>query len=109
MKEISNKEVVTVKYKKSLTSLKDQAHFFFDKIWLLKYTTREEAYQNLAEWLGVEEPKSHMSTMNEKTCRDVIYRSIQLLNDMRRLDLDFGAPIETPYYELIEPELLTTK
>jgi len=99
--EISNKEVVRIKFKKSITNLKYQAHFYFDKLWMFGYITRAEAYQHLADWMGVEEPKAHMSAMNEESCKQVIEYSIQMLNDMRRLDLDFGAPIKHPYYELI--------
>lgn len=100
MKTISNTDVVVVKFKKK--DLKDQAHTYFDKIWLFGYATRNEAYQHLADWLGVEEPKAHMTTMNDDECKKVIEFSIQMLNDMRRLDLDFGAPINHPYYELIK-------
>ena len=38
--------------------------------------------------------------MNEEMCKKVIENAIMILNDMRRLDLDFGAPIKHPYYEL---------
>lgn len=100
MQKICHIDVEVVKLKKSLLKLKDQAHLYFDKIWQLKYMERNEAYEWLAGWLGVAEPESHMSTMDTKRCKDVIEASIQLLNDMRRLDLDFGADIKHPYYEL---------
>jgi hypothetical protein len=35
-----------------------------------------------------------------KTCKDVVYFSKQLMNDNRRLDLDFGAEPVTQYFEL---------
>jgi hypothetical protein len=105
--EISNQEVVKVKFTKH--SLKNQAHEYFDKLWKLNYITRAEAYQYLAEWLGVPEMKAHMSSMDNDTCKKVIEYSIQMLNDNRRLDLDFGAPIKTPYYELVIPEIKGVK
>ncbi len=99
---ISNNKVVKVKYKTSLYFLKDQAHFYFDKLWRLKYIERNEAYIKLAEWLGVPEPEAHMSKMSISECKKVIEYSIMLLNDIRRLDLDFGDEIKHPYYELIK-------
>lgn len=97
----SNKDVQVVTFKSRLDKLKEQAHFYFDKIWQHRYAERNEAYQHLANWLGVEEPKAHMANMDANQCKKVIEFSVQMLNDMRRLDLDFGAEIKHPYYELI--------
>ena len=94
----SNTDSQIVRFKKDL---KDQAHEYFDMLWKLKYVTREEAYNYLAEWLGVPEPEAHMSRMDSEQCKKVIEWSIMMLNDNRRLDLDFGADIRHPYYELI--------
>jgi hypothetical protein len=101
MTEISNKTVAQITFKKTLPELKDQAHKYFDMIWKLGYMERNELYVWFASWLGVEEPKAHMSKMNEDLCKKVIEGSIMILNDMRRLDLDFSAPIKHPYYELV--------
>lgn len=98
---ISHKKTETVYFKGTLNNLKDQAHLYFDKLWQYQYITRDKAYAWMAEQLGVEEPKAHMRTMDEPTCKKVIEISIMILNDMRRLDLDFDAPIKHPYYELI--------
>jgi len=99
MKTISNTDVVQVKFQKR--NIKDQAHTYFDMIWRFGYATRNETYKYLADWLGVDEPHAHMSQMGIKECKQVIEFSIQRLNDMRRLDLDFGDPIKHPYFELI--------
>ena len=98
---ITNTSVESIKLKTTLKSLKDQTHTYFDKIWELKYLTREEAYTWLAQYLNVTEPQAHMSTMDAHTCKQVIIGSIQILNDMRRLDLDFGVPLMHPYYQII--------
>jgi hypothetical protein len=94
------KEIV-VKFKTNLPKLKDQAHFYFDQIWELNYLTRAEAYQWLSEQLGVPEPEAHMRNMSAENCKKVIESSIMILNDMRRLDMDFGVKPQHPYYQLI--------
>jgi len=97
---ISNKDIQVIKPSKNIRKLKRQTHYLFDKLWQCKYIERNELYIKLAEWLGVEEPKAHMSKMNSSECKQVIEYSIMMLNDMRRLDLDWGDEIQHPYYEL---------
>jgi hypothetical protein len=99
VRKISHLDVEVVKFKNG--NLKDQAHQFFDKIWRFGYISRDEAYQHLASWLGVAEPEAHMSVMDNKRCKEVIEFSVQRLNDLRRLDLDWGDEIKHPYYELL--------
>jgi hypothetical protein len=102
MAEISNKAVKEVRFQQSLKGLKDQAHKYFDMLWKHGYIERNAGYEYLACWLGVPEPQAHMSKMDKDKCKQVIECSIQMLNDMRRLDLDFDAPINHPYYDLIK-------
>lgn len=97
----SNKDVKRFGYANTSYSLKNQAHTYFDKLWKFNYCTRSEAYEHLSKWLGVPEAEAHMSVMNDGQCKKVIEWSIMLLNDFRRLDLDFGDEINHPYYELI--------
>jgi len=97
---ISNKEVQVVRLQKNLYNLKDQAHKYFDQLWQHKYLTRQQAYDWLAQQLGVPEPQAHMSTMDIEMCKQVVENAIMVLNDMRRLDLDWGDPIKHPYYQL---------
>lgn len=99
---ISNTDSKVVYLATSLRELKDQAHKYFDQLWKFKYLTREEAYVWLAQQLGVPEPQAHMAKMNEEMCKQVVENAIMILNDMRRLDLDFDAPIKHPYYELVK-------
>lgn len=78
----------------------EQAHRFFDMIWQKNHMSREEAYAWLATRLGVEEPEAHMRGMPHEQCLNVVHWSIQLLNDMRRLDMDFGADPPHPFFEI---------
>lgn len=99
---ISHLEVVEVRIFKRIYSLRNQAHEYFDKLWQYKYLNRDEAYEKLAEHMGIPESKAHMRMMGTKQCREVVEWDLMLLNDMRRLDLDYGAPINHPYYEIIQ-------
>ncbi len=83
-----------------LREFKKQAHFYFDKVWKLNLLTRSGAYVWLSEKLNLPGEYTHIGMFSEKTCKDVIYYSKQLLNDNRRLGLDFGAEPVTEYYEL---------
>jgi hypothetical protein len=100
MKTYSNKDFQYIRFKQGLNNLKDQAHIYFDKLWKYKYCERNEAYEHLSKWLDIPEPEAHMSKMNKEQCKKVIEWSIMMLNDFRRLDLDFGDEIKHPYYEL---------
>lgn len=84
----------------NLRQLKKDAHLYFDKIWQLKIMSRSEAYAWLSRILELPGEYTHIGMFSEKTCADVVYFSKQLLNDNRRLDLDFGATPETEYFEL---------
>lgn len=84
---------------KQLRALKHEAHEYFDKIWQLQIMKRAEAYSWLSSVLGLPKEYTHIGMFSEKTCKQVIYFSKQLLNNYRRLDLDFGTKPKTPYYE----------
>ena len=103
MKEISHLAVVEVTFVRKLDALKGQAHSFFDMLWKFGYIERNEAYAKLAEYMGITEREAHMKMMKEEGCKKVIEYAVMILNDMRRLDLDFGAPINHPYYEIVYP------
>lgn len=83
-----------------LRDAKKQAHEYFDKIWQLKTMTRDEAYKWLSERIGTDPKYTHIGMFGVKTCKDVVYFSKQLLNDIRRSDLDWGDEPKTPYYEI---------
>lgn len=86
---------------KKLRELKKQAHLYFDMTWDGKtgVMARTEAYGWLSALLGISKDETHIGMFTEKQCEDTIYFSKQLLNDMRRLDMDFGAEPKTPYYD----------
>lgn len=80
---------------------KQKGHYYFDKIWLeLKIMERSEAYEWLAEKLNIKIENTHFSKLAIEQIKEAIYHSQQLLNDMRRLDMDFGDKPKTPYYSL---------
>lgn len=93
---------VKVSHSYHVTKLRDMGHKYFDMIWReLKLMPRNELYSTMAGWMGIEEPKAHFTFFNPAQCIEAIEFSVQFLNDNRRLDLDFGAPEPTPFYELI--------
>lgn len=83
-----------------LRELKKQAHLYFDQVWKTGQMERNKAYTWLSQTLNIERDKTHIGMFDEKLCRDCAYFSKQLLNDLRRLDLDFGEEPKTLYYEL---------
>jgi zinc-finger-containing domain len=78
---------------------KKEAHAYFDLIWIHKFLTRSEAYSWLSTKLNLPAEYTHIGMFSVKTCKDVVYYSKQILNDLRRLDLDCGDEPKTPYYE----------
>lgn len=84
---------------KELRKWKKEAHEYFDKIWKLKINTRKESYKWLSIHLDIPSQFTHIGMFGVDTCKEVVRLSKQLLNDNRRLDLDFGAEPVTPYYE----------
>lgn len=95
-------KVVKVHSNATISKLRDLGHKYFDMIWRdLKLVERNELYGILADWLDIPEPKAHFTFLNPEECISAIEFSIQFLNNNRRLDLDFGAPEPTPYFELI--------
>lgn len=85
---------------KELRVLKMEAHKYFDLIWKNKNLTRSDAYKWLSEKLNIEPKYTHIGMFSEKTLNDVIYFSKQILNDIRRNDIDFGDEPKTPFYEI---------
>lgn len=85
---------------RGLRELKKEAHSYFDVIWKEGHFKRKDAYRWLSVRLGIPKPYTHIGYFSEKTLKEVIYLSKQFLNDMRRLDMDFGADVKRPHYEL---------
>ncbi len=85
---------------KELREAKKEAHKYFDIIWKNKHLTRTDAYEWLSTRLEIPISKTHIGLFDIKQCKDTVYFSKQILNDMRRLDLDFNVIPETEYFEL---------
>ena len=84
----------------NLRTLKIEAHKYFDMIWQLGYMKRKVAYHWLALKLNIHPKYCHIGMLGEAKTKDVIYYSKQFLNDMCRLDLDFGDKPKTQYFEI---------
>jgi hypothetical protein len=82
-----------------LRELKKQTHSFFDKIWKYKLMSRHEAYQWLCDSMKIPKDETHVGMFSEERCKEAIRLCKQLLNDNRRLDLDFGVEPVTPFYD----------
>lgn len=96
-------EVEMRKYgeRRRFESYRSKAHFYFDKIWReAKLIPRNDAYTWLANRMNITRAEVHFSKMNSKRCEEAIEICQQLLNDNRRLDLDFGVEPITPFYIL---------
>jgi hypothetical protein len=61
--------------------------------------TRHEAYTWLSGWLEIPREETHIGMFDEKLCADTVIAAKSFLNDMRRLDLDFGATPKTPWFD----------
>lgn len=94
-------EMLKFKERRRFDSWQDKGHFYFDKLWReAKILTREECYRWLAEQLGVSKENAHFSRLDAVQCAEAISLCQQLLNDNRRMDLDFGCEPITPFYAL---------
>ena len=64
--------------------------------------TRDECYEGLSKLMGLSREECHISKLSGAQCLQVVEYSVNLLNDLRRLDLDFGTTdhehIELPAY-----------
>jgi hypothetical protein len=69
-----------------------------DLLWKTGQMTRHEAYRWLAEGLEKAVKDAHIGMFDENECKTVVNMSNRLLNDFRRLDVDFGAKPQTEYF-----------
>lgn len=82
-----------------LRFLKKEAHKYFDLIWKEAGEKRSETYKHLSEYLNIPIEYTHIGMFKIETCKEVIDWSKMILNDLRRLDLDFGLEVKRPHYE----------
>jgi hypothetical protein len=83
---------------KELRYWKKQAHYYFDLIWKEKHETRSNLYQHLSKHLNIPIEYTHIGMFSIKTCKEVIDYSKMILNDLRRLDLDFGIDVKRKHF-----------
>lgn len=62
--------------RKELRNYKKEAHQNFDRLWKEKYLERSEAYEMLADHLGLADEYTHIGMFSIKTCKKVIEWSI---------------------------------
>ncbi len=98
--DLNRDEMFEFKERRRFYTYKYKAHFYFDKIWIEKHLTREEAYEWLARMLHITESEAHFSNLSNEQCKEAIFFCQQILNDLRRLDLDCGFEPSTPFYIL---------
>jgi zinc-finger-containing domain len=83
----------------ALREAKKEAHKYFNMIYEGGHMTRKEAYAWLCSMLEIPRDETHIGMFDEKLCADTVLYAKQFLNDMRRLDLDFGVEPKTPYFD----------
>lgn len=79
---------------------KKEAHKYFDMIWKDGHEKRSELYKILAEILEIPVDYCHIGMFSVATCKTVVTWSKMLLNDLRRLDMDFGLKVDRPHYDI---------
>lgn len=84
---------------KELRYWKKEAHKYFDLIWKEGHEKRGEVYKNLANHLKIPVEYCHIGMFSVKTCQEVVDWSKMILNDLRRLDMDFGVDAKRFHYE----------
>lgn len=83
-----------------LRKWKIEAHKYFDMLWRLGFMKRSTAYKRLSKWLDIPKEYTHIGMFSVKTCKEVVIFAKTVMNDERRLDLDFGADPKTEYFEI---------
>lgn len=79
---------------------KKEAHKYMDMLWKEEDMTRKEVYQVLSEYLNIPPEYCHIGMFSLKTCKEVVIWSKMMLNDLRRLDMDFGKEVKREHFEI---------
>lgn len=69
--------------KKPLRDAKKEAHKYFDAIWKEKHMERNQAYEELADHLGIPDKYCHIGMFKKETCLKVVEWSKEMLNKLR--------------------------
>lgn len=78
---------------KELREWKKEAHKYFDVIWKDGHEKRGELYKHLSNHLKIESEFCHIGMFDVEICKQVVDWSKMILNDLRRLDKDFGLDV----------------
>jgi len=98
---LNRDEMLEYREQRRFNNHRDKGHYFFDKIWKdANLLSRGDAYKWLAKKLNVRTEYAHFKYLNDAQCSEAIQYSQQLLNDNRRMDIDFGCKPVTPFYIL---------
>jgi len=84
---------------KELRHWKKEAHKYFDVIWKEGHEKRGGVYKHLANYLKLPVEYCHIGMFSVETCKKVVDWSKMILNDLRRLDMDFGVDVKRSHYE----------
>ena len=84
---------------KELRYWKKEAHKYFDMIWNECGENRSDVYKRLSVFLKLPSEYCHIGMFSIKTCKEVVDWSKMILNDLRRLDIDFGIEVKRPHYD----------
>ena len=84
---------------KELRFWKKEAHKYFDLLWKDCGESRSECYNNLSLHLKTPIEYTHIGMFSIETCKEVVDWSKMILNDLRRLDMDFGLEVNRPYHD----------
>lgn len=84
---------------KELRHWKKEAHKYFDIIWKEGHEKRGEVYKHLANHLKLPVEYCHIGMFSVETCKKVVSWAKMILNDLRRLGMDFGEDVKRSHYE----------
>lgn len=85
--------------KKDIKYWRNEAHTYFDMIWKEGHEDRDKLYEHLAERFKLEKHKTHIRMFDRERCIEVVDWAKMILNDLRRLDMDFGIKVSREHYE----------
>lgn len=68
---------------KQLREAKSKAHKYFDKLWNEDYIERSEAYEMLADHLGIPNKYCHIGMFRKETCDKVVEWSINKYDELK--------------------------
>jgi len=78
---------------KELRYWKMEAHKYFDVLWKECGEESNEVYKHLSNYLKIPVMYCHIGMFSVETCKKTVVWSKMILNDLRRLDMDFGLDV----------------